>query len=154
MTEQAATDAPDEPASEPEPKEPKNRNWHRPDIHVALDVRSWERVVAFVRQDATREPPEHWQLPKSIHEAGVDEETVVIFDRVEVSKKTVIACVVRKARIIAFCPIDVPHERTIRRGLANLYPFSEVWTAYTTSGKVLMTCPRGEPYDHEATEAS
>ena len=130
-------------------KEPKNRPWTRPTIELALDIRSWERVVLFTEPTSDYEYPPGWQRPSGLYDAHIDGETVVIFDRIDFTKKTLVSVVAKAARMIGICPIDVDHERFVRRVLTDLYPFTEVWTVSTAFGKVLMASPVGAPYDRD-----
>jgi hypothetical protein len=139
----------------PEPKNgstagPKNRPWDRPAIELALDIRSDEKVVLFTDPSSTYEYPESWAVPRSLNDAAIDPMTVVIFDRTDVAKKQIIACGVHGARMVAICPIDVEHEKYVRRMLASMYPWTEVFTTSTLFGKVLMLSPRGQPYDRDS----
>ena len=127
---------------------PKNRAWDRPNVELAMDLRSWERVVLFTDPESTYEYPEAWIRPHGMQDAFIDGECVVLFDRVTVSAKTIVAVVSRGARMVGFCPVDVEHERFLRRALSTLYPWSEVYTASSAFGKVLMVSPGGQhPYD-------
>lgn len=128
---------------------PKNRPWDRPSIELALDIRSDERVVLFTDPSSTYEYPETWMTPRSLHDANIDPMSVVVFDRTEVTKKQVTSCALGAARMVAICPIDVDHEKYVRRMLASLYPWTEVFTTSTAFGKVLMCSPRGQPYDRD-----
>lgn len=126
---------------------PKNRPWDRPRVELAMDVRSDERVVLFTDPSSTYDYPEHWFQPQSMHDADLDPYVVVIFDRMEVSKKHIVSCAINEVRMIGICPIDVDHEKQIRRMLTSLYPWTQVYEASTAFGKVLMLSPKGRPYD-------
>lgn len=146
MTEKYTPPAPDKNGTTPGPK---NRPWDRPAIDLALDVRTDERVVLFTDPSSTYEYPENWVHARTLHDANIDPYTIVVFDRMDVSKKQIIAAAVSEARMVAICPIDVDHEKYIRRMLASLYPWTEVFTTSTSFGKVLMCTPKGQPYDRD-----
>lgn len=133
---------------------PKNRPWDRPHIELTLDVRSDEKVVLFTDQSSTYDYPEHWLRPRGIHDAELDPMSVVIFDRMDVTRKHVVACAANEVRMIGICPIDVDHEKYVRRMITSLYPWTQVYEASTTFGKVLMLCPRGAPYDRDRIDDS
>lgn len=143
-----------EKATNTEPKDksgttpgPKNRAWDRPTIELALDIRSDERVVLFTDPSSTYEYPERWIAPRTLHDVEFDVFTVVVFDRCDVTKKQLATAAAAEVRMVAICPIDVDHEKYVRRMLAAMYPWTEVFTTSTAFGKVLMLSPKGQPYD-------
>lgn len=147
MTEKATTTEPkDKTGTTPGPK---NRPWDRPTIELALDIRSDESVVLYTDPSSTYEYPERWQKPRSLHDTTIDPFTVVIFDRCDVTKKQLAHAALSEARMVAICPIDVDHEKYVRRMLAAMYPWTEVFTTSTAFGKVLMLSPKGQPYDRD-----
>lgn len=133
---------------------PKNRPWDKPNVELALDVRSDEKIVLFADPSSEYEYPESWLRPRSMHDAGLDPFTVVIFDRTDITKKQLMSCAASDVRMIGICPIDVDHEKYVRRMITSLYPWTQVYEASTTFGKVLMLCPRGAPYDRDRIDDS
>lgn len=128
---------------------PKNRPWDRPQIELAMDVRSYERVVLLKDPTSEYEYPEHWVQARGLNDMYIDAETVVVFDRTDVTQKQLVACALGEARMVAICPMDVPHEKQVRRMLSILYPWTHVHDASTSFGKVLMCSPKGQPYDRD-----
>lgn len=125
----------------------------RPDIHEALDVRSYERVVVATatRNQDVNIYPEGWELidgPQDI-EHSVDEHTVVVIDKVGLANRTFVEFFRMKPRLLAVVVRDIPYEKSIRRTLSSLYPFAEVWTFSTDFGKLLVTSAKGDPYDRD-----
>lgn len=123
----------------------------RPDIELALDVRSYERVVILADPQSTFAYPEHWQRPpKGPDAVPVDSETVLVVDRVEIYRKTLAAVGARRPRLIAFAPADVEQEKSMRRTLRTVYPWAEVWEFHTSFGKLLVTKDAvGPAYDRD-----
>ncbi len=122
----------------------------RPDIELALDVRSYERIVV-VGEDLD-EYPENWSRPRSIAEllSSVDEQSVVLVDRFDIKAKHLGEVCALRPRLLALAPADVPQEKSMRRLLSVLYPWAEVWTVSTSFGKLLVTSEAlGLPYDRE-----
>ena len=123
----------------------------RPDIEEALNVRSYEQVVVLSNPESEYEYPEMWVRPKDASGlSAIDDCTVVVVDRVEVSVDTIAKIGEKRARILAFAPNGVEQEKTMRRALRAAYPWAEVWELYTTSGKVLFTKDAiGKSYDRD-----
>lgn len=136
----------------------------RPDIELALDVRSYEKVVVIAGQDSTFQYPEHWVKPSKL--SDLDEMSiggndtykvnpdfplamsVVVVDRVEIQRKTLAHLAENGPRLIAFAIANVDHEKQVRRMVTALYPWNEVWTVYTSFGKLLVTKDLvGKAYD-------
>jgi hypothetical protein len=125
---------------------------NRPDIELALDVRSYERVVVLSDPQSTFTYPEHWHRPMRGTDIGrIDAETVVIVDRVEVYRKTVSQVGAGHPRLIAFAPANVEQEKSMRRTLRSVYPWAELWEIHTSFGKILVTKDaRGPEYDRDS----
>lgn len=136
----------------------------RPDIELALDVRSYEKIVVIASQDSEFEYPETWIKPSKLsdlddQQIGGSETlqpspdyplamSVVIVDRVEVQRKTLSKIAAGGPRLIAFAVANVEHEKQARRMVTSLFPWNEVWTLYTSFGKLLVTKDAvGKPYD-------
>jgi hypothetical protein len=111
----------------------------RPDIELALDVRSYEQVVVISKPDVVYDYPERWSRPTGASEAHVDSETVVIVDRVDVSWRTFATLAESGPRMFAFVVNGVEQEKRVRRMVTALYPWNEVWTVWTSYGKTLIT---------------
>ena len=112
----------------------------RPEIELALDVRSYERIVVLSSPDSPHEYPESWVKPQKAGDLGqIDAETIVVVDRVEIQRPTLAAIGERGPRLIAFAPQGVDQEKSMRRMLTTLFPWAEVWTLFTAFGKVLVT---------------
>ena len=86
---------------------------NRPDIELALDVRSYERIVVLSDPGSTYPYPEHWKRSQSAHEIQAD--SIVVVDRVEVYRKTLAAIGAKSPRLIAFAPANVDQEKSMRR---------------------------------------
>lgn len=112
---------------------------NRPDLELALDVRSYERVVVISNPTSVYDYPDDWERPTSLSDARVDAESVVLVDRTEVSWKTFASLASGGPRLFAFAVDGVEHEKRVRRMITALFPFNEVWTIWTTLGKTLIT---------------
>lgn len=120
----------------------------RPDLELALDVRSYERVVVIAGQDSTYQYPETWVQPAKLSDLKIDEESIVVIDRVEIQRKTLGQIAEGKPRLVAFAVASVDHEKQVRRMVTSLFPWNEVWTVFTSFGKLLVTKDvRGAAYD-------
>jgi hypothetical protein len=123
----------------------------RPELALALDVRSYERVVVISKPESLYDYPEGWHRPTAVSEAKVDDESVVIVDRVDVSWKSFATLAAGRPRLFAFAINGVEHEKRVRRMITALYPWNEVWTIWTDFGKTLITKDaRGEAAVWEA----
>lgn len=111
----------------------------RPDIELALDVRSYEKIVVLTGQDSSYQYPDEWVRPAKLSDLEVNEESVVIIDRVELQRKTIAQIAEGKPRLVAFAVASVDHEKQIRRMITSLFPWNEVWTVFTSFGKMLIT---------------
>lgn len=127
----------------------------RPDIELALDVRSYEKVIVIAGADSTYQYPDHWVRPTKLADLdgqtlGGNESvkadpryplaaTVVVVDRVEIQRKTLAQLAEKYPRLIAFAVANVEHEKQVRRMVTALFPWNEVWTVYTSFGKLLVT---------------
>jgi hypothetical protein len=124
----------------------------RPGPELALGLRSHERI-AVVSDGDPGDYDDSWvylghgdfgsyQLP---------EDSLVLVDRVEptVGLISVIGCY--GPRILAMAPRNVEQEKSMRRMLSALYPWSELWTVSTSFGKLLVTKDAvGPTYDRSA----
>lgn len=124
---------------------------NRPDIELALDIRSYERIVVLSDPGSTYPYPDHWNRPAKGGDIGqIDGETIVIVDRVEVYRKTLATIGQKAPRLIAFAPANVEQEKSMRRTLRSVYPWAEVWELHTSFGKLLVTKDAiGTPYERE-----
>lgn len=121
---------------------------NRPDIELALDVRSDEKVIVIAGQESEYQYPERWVKPARLSELEIDETTVVIIDRVEVQRRTLAQIAEGRPRLVGFAVASVEHEKQVRRLVTSLFPWNEMWTVFTSFGKVLMTKDvRGASYD-------
>lgn len=121
---------------------------NRPDIELALDVRSDEKVIVIAGQESEYQYPEKWLKPARISDLAVDEMSVVIIDRVEVQRRTLAQIAEGRPRLVAFAVASVDHEKQVRRLVTSLFPWNEVWTVFTSFGKVLVSKDlRGTAYD-------
>jgi len=128
-------------------------NTSRPEIETALDVRSYERVVVLSNPDSTYDYPEGWIRPTRGGDEltqNIDAQTVVLVDRIELSRKTLASIGAKSPRILAFAPLNVEQEKFLRRTLRSVYPWAEVWETSTAIGKVLFTKDAtGKGYDRD-----
>ena len=125
---------------------------NRPDLNLALNVRSYERVVVLSNPESTYDYPEEWVRPLNVAGIGAtDPETVVVVDRVELSAQTLLRIAEGRPRLVAFAPRDVEQEKSMRRLVTALFPWSEVWVLSTLFGKLLVTKDiGGKAYDRDA----
>lgn len=122
----------------------------RPDIEIALDVRSYERVIVITGQDSTHQYPDGWIRPDKHTDLELNEESVVVVDRVELQRKTMSQIAEAKPRLVAFAVASIDHEKQVRRMITSLYPWNEVWTIFTSFGKLLITKDaKGPSYDRD-----
>ncbi len=123
---------------------------NRPDITLALDVRSYERVVVISNPDSVYDYPEEWVRPNGLADAQVDTETVVIVDRIEMSRRGLSTIAAAGPRLMAFATTNVDQEKSVRRLIKSLYPWAEVWDVSTSFGKLLVSKDiRGIAYDRD-----
>lgn len=125
---------------------------NRPDIALALDVRSDENVVV-VSKDLDAQYPTWWVRPQSVHETAVDPGSVVVVDRVELSRRSFAQLAAGCPRLFAFIvpPGGIEYEKQVRRMVTALYPWSELWTIWTSMGKALVTKDaKGDAYEWSA----
>lgn len=123
---------------------------NRPDLELALDVRSYEKIVVIAGQDSDYDYPERWSRPSRLSDLTVDGETVVIVDRVEIQRKTLAQIAEGRPRLIAFAILSIDHEKQVRRMVTALFPWNEVWTIFTSFGKLLVTKDAvGQTYDRD-----
>jgi hypothetical protein len=127
----------------------------RPDIELALNVRSYEKVIVIADHGSMYRYPEHWVKLSKLSDLDemslggnemyrIDPQyplamTVVVVDRIEIKRRTLTQLASRYPRLIAFAVANVDHEKQVRRMITSLFPWSEVWTFYTSFGKLLVT---------------
>ena len=125
-------------------------NEPRPSVETALDVRSYSHIdgagperIVLITGDSDKSYPDTW-IPYHIDHLSdalsvVDEYSVVIIDRVNVSDGGLGLIASRGPRLVGFVPSDVSAEKMIRRTMVALFPFSELWTFPTSFGRLLVT---------------
>ncbi len=111
----------------------------RPDIELALDIRSHEHIVVLSNPDSVYDYPEKWDRPINITALNVHEDTVVLVDRIELSQRTLEIIALGNPRLVAFAMISIDHEKQVRRMITATYPHAEVWTISTSFGKILVS---------------
>ncbi len=122
----------------------------RPDLELALDVRSYEKIVVIAGPDSTYQYPETWVRPRSAADIQVDGESVIVVDRVELQRRTLAQIAAAGPRLVAFAVASVDHEKQIRRMVTALFPWNEVWTLFTSFGKMLVTKDvKGKAYERD-----
>ena len=123
----------------------------RTPIELALSVRSYERIVCLADPDHDRaDYPEHWHLPRTLRDSGIDQNSVVVVDRIELSPKALGLVAGRHPRLIAFALSSVDHYKSTRRLIKLCYPFSDIWELNDIDmAKLLVTNARGLPYDRD-----
>lgn len=122
----------------------------RATVDLALDVRSYERVVLMADPTSDFEYPEHWERPKTLPEVRLDGESVLVVDCLELSYETIDAVLSQGPRLAAFIlpPGDLGFEKRTRSALRLLYPFARLWTVDESAlGKFLMLESTGPAYD-------
>ena len=123
----------------------------RPDIELALDVRSYETVVVIAGQESEYPYPEEWSKPDSLRSIETSKDVlqpVFVVDRVEIQRKTLAQMAEMNPRLVAFAVANVEHEKQVRRMVTSLFPWNEVWTVSTSFGKLLVTKDAtGKAYD-------
>ena len=120
----------------------------RPDVRMALDLRSDETVmvIADPERDSFRYEPE-WQRPLTFEEVYVDNKTVVIVDRMELSRESIASITAANPRLLAIAVMDPEHEKRTRKALRTLHPWSDVWDITTEFGRLIVTSAFGPAYD-------
>lgn len=121
----------------------------RPDIALTLDVRSYETVFLASAQEGVTYP-ESWVRIESRHDVGlVVPDSVVVIDRLDIQRRTLEAIAARSPRLIALLPSGVEQEKSMRRMVSAMFPWSEVWTVSTSIGKALVTPAKGFIYERD-----
>lgn len=120
-----------------------------PSIEHALDIRSYEQVTVIADPESTYSYPEHWKRPASINEVSLNGESAVIVDRMDLSRSSFVNILLLRPRIFAVVVDDLDHEKSVRRTLKALYPWSQLWETFTDFGKTLYMTGGGDPYDRE-----
>lgn len=121
----------------------------RPEIELALDIRSYENVVVLCGE-ARNDYPEGWIQPNDGDELGsiLNADSVVVIDKVGLQARTLTQIAASSPRLVAFAIADVEHEKQVRRMVTSLFPWNEMWTIFTSFGKLLVTKDvKGKPYD-------
>lgn len=136
----------------------------RHDPHLVLDVRSNERVVVVHDGTRQRRYPDHWETYTSVENARIGGDCVVIVDQVDLSRRAVESITKRCPRLIGFVIGSVEHEKSIRRSMKALHPWSDLWDGegdtradqqkrvkgiWTHLGKMLITPAYGRSYDRD-----
>jgi predicted regulator of amino acid metabolism with ACT domain len=120
---------------------------NRPDITLALDVRSYETVFLASAQEGVSYP-ESWVRIESRQGVGlIVPDSVVVIDRVDIQRRTLATIAERSPRLIALLPQGVEQEKAMRRMVAAMFPWTEVWTVSTSIGKALIMAAKGRAYD-------
>lgn len=125
---------------------------NRPDIELALDVRSYERVILISGRDSVRQYPEAWFRPTTLAQmlSLVGPESVVLVDSAEVTRRTYGAVGERCPRLLAVVTPTEEHARSIRRAVSSLYPWSELYGIVTCVGRIAVVQHlAGRPYDRD-----
>lgn len=124
-------------------------NSNRPDIELALDVRSHERVLVI--GGGSLEYPGSWIRMQSKHcHDLVTEDSVVVIDRTDVSVRVLESIACRGPRLVALVPESIDQEKSMRRLLSAMYPWAEVWTLSSSFGKLLVSNGvNGRSYDRD-----
>lgn len=124
---------------------------NRPELELVLDRRSYETVVVLASSDQTTKYPDGWWRAERGDLSEINDERIVVVDRVDITRKTLIGIGSRRPRILAMAPQNVEQEKSMRRLLTSTYPWAEVWTLYTSFGKLLVTNgAQGDAYDRDA----
>lgn len=122
---------------------------NRSDITLALDVRSYETVFLASGQEGVSYP-EAWVRIESRHDVGlVVPDSVVVIDRLDIQRRTLASIAARSPRLMALIPHGVEQEKSMRRMLSAMFPWSEVWTVSTSIGKALVTAAKGLAYERD-----
>lgn len=123
----------------------------RPDLTLALDVRCGESVILIAGPESMHDHPKEWIPVLSRSDLDlIGPNCVVVIDRVDVGWRTLTDITVRNPRLLALVPDGVEQEKSMRRLVSSLHPWSEVWTVSTASGKTLVIKDAlGDPYDRQ-----
>ena len=123
----------------------------RTPIELALSVRSYERIICLTDPAADRdEYPEHWHLPRTMRESRIDQASVVIVDKIQLSPRALGLVAARDPRLIAFAISDVDAYKAVRRLIKGCYPFADIWEFNDIDmAKLLVTNAKGYPYDRD-----
>lgn len=123
---------------------------NRPDLELALDVRSDESVVVLTSPDNPTTYPEGWVRPGRGDLSSVSSLSVVVVDRVDIQRRTLSTLGQLGPRLVAMAPQGVDQEKAMRRLISSAYPWAEVWTVSTSFGKLLVTKDvHGPAYERE-----
>ena len=123
----------------------------RTPIELALGVRSYERIVCLTDADRDRDAyPEHWDVPRTLRDAGIDQTCVVVVDGVDLSQRSLSLIGAKHPRLIAFTVEGKEHYMACRRLIKSCYPFADLWDFNEVDmAKLLVTNARGTPYDRD-----
>jgi len=124
---------------------------NRPDIELALDVRTYEHVVVLADPQSEYSYPEHWVRPTKGGDLDlIDPESIVVIDRIEIFRRTVAAIGAKQPRLLAFAPVSQDQDKLMRRTIRSVYPWATFWEIQTSFGRLLVTSGvRGTPYDRD-----
>lgn len=125
----------------------------KPEIELALGVRSDERIVVISSRGTAVTYPESWARPTNLEELrfSIDPTSVVIVDGVDVTRRTFNMIGELSPRILAVAPMNEDHARSVRRTITSLYPWAEFWNINSSLGKLIVTKDAvGRAYDREA----
>lgn len=122
-----------------------------PNIELCLNVRSYEKVV-LLAEDGGHTYPERWQRPGSeteLHDA-INADSVVLIDRIDVARKSLVTVASKGPRLVAFAPSNVEQEKIMRKTIRTMFPWAEVWEIQSSLGKLLVSNGiNGKPYDRD-----
>lgn len=124
-------------------------------IEVALDVRSYERVVVItdVIEDRPTWYRAEWLYPHDLSEAlsVITPESVVIVDGTALTRRVVQLVGQTCPRLMAVRPLTEDHARSVRKTVTSLYPWNESWTVSTDAGRfIVVKGTVGHVYDRDA----
>lgn len=127
--------------------------FERHDFADVLDIRSDDRVILISSELNRFRHPDWWEIYSSVTQAGVSPDSAVIVDGVEMTRRTMESLLRPRPRLTAFVVTSIDHERSIRRKLEAMYPWSDMWAGggiWTVAGRVLITEARGIPYGRDS----
>lgn len=126
----------------------------RPDIELALDVRSYERVVLIAGRDSTTPHPSHWHRPSTLSEmlSLVPDSGIVVVDHgVVVTRRTYEGISIRGPRALCVGVTGDENARSMRKLLLSIQPWCDLHSFMTDMGRVVVAYRfTGRPYDRDA----
>jgi hypothetical protein len=120
-------------------------------LDVALDVRSYERVVVI--SDSGRSYNPDWVYLNGMQECieAITPDSVVIVDAMSLTYPIIETIGWMHPRLLAFRPTSDDHARSIKKLLTAMYPWHESWVISTDVGRfIVVKGIVGQGYDRDS----